>query len=50
MASAEPQAALDTSFVVRYLTNDPPHLAARAAAVIDSQQVLALSTIVVAEA
>jgi predicted nucleic acid-binding protein len=42
-------AFLDTSFVVRYLTDDPPELAARAAAVIDSDQPLILSEMVLLE-
>ncbi|HVT18347.1 MAG TPA: PIN domain-containing protein [Thermoanaerobaculia bacterium] len=42
-------AFLDTSYVVRYLTNDPPEMAARAAAVIDSEQPLVLSEMVLLE-
>jgi len=42
-------AFLDTSFVVRYLTDDPPELAARAAAVIDSDRPLVLSEMVLLE-
>jgi hypothetical protein len=33
-------AYLDSSFIVRYLTNDPAEMAERAAAVIDSDQIL----------
>jgi len=42
-------AFLDTSFVVRYLTDDPPDMAARAAAVIDSERQLVLSEMVLLE-
>ena len=42
-------AFLDTSFVVRYLTDDPPDMAARAAAIIDSQRQLVLSELVLLE-
>ncbi|MBI2887601.1 MAG: PIN domain-containing protein [Chloroflexi bacterium] len=34
---------LDTSMVVRYLTGDPPEMAARAAGVIDSEEDLAVT-------
>jgi predicted nucleic acid-binding protein len=40
---------LDTSVVVRYLTGDPPDLAERAAAVIDRDEPLHLTDVVVAE-
>jgi len=40
---------LDTSVVVRYLTDAPPDMAARAAAVIDSERHLLLSLLVLAE-
>ena len=40
---------LDTSFIVRYLTNDPPAMARRAAAVIESDTALAISAVIVAE-
>ena len=49
MATGDPEIMLDTSFVVRYLTNDPPDLAARAAAVVDSPRALAVSAVVLAE-
>jgi predicted nucleic acid-binding protein len=42
-------AFLDTSYVVRYLTNDPQHMAAQAATVIDSEEPLVLSEIVLLE-
>lgn len=42
-------AFLDTSFVVRYLTNDPPGMAELAAAVIDSEEPLVMSEIVILE-
>jgi predicted nucleic acid-binding protein len=42
-------ALLDTSVVVRYLTGDPPRLAARAARIVDSGESLAISAVVVAE-
>jgi len=40
---------LDTSVVVRYLTGDPPELADRAAAVIDGETELVLTSVVLAE-
>lgn len=40
---------LDTSVVVRYLTDDPPEMAARAAALIDGAADLALTTLVLVE-
>lgn len=40
---------MDTSFLVRYLTNDPPELAARAAKVLDSDEPLVLSEIALLE-
>ena len=43
-------ALLDTSYVVRYLTGDPPDMAERAAQVIDSDEVLILSELVLMEA
>jgi predicted nucleic acid-binding protein len=42
-------ALLDTSVVVRYLTGDPPRLAARAARIIDARETLAVSDVVIAE-
>ncbi len=49
MSEAKPPAFLDTSFVVRYLTNDPPAMAAMAAKIIDSDQPLILSEVILAE-
>jgi predicted nucleic acid-binding protein len=40
---------LDTNLVVRYLTGDPPHLAERAARIIDHTQDLLLTDGVIAE-
>ncbi len=40
---------LDTSMVVRYLTGDPPDLAERAAAVIDAEDDLTITDVVLAE-
>ena len=40
---------LDTSFVVRYLTGDPPELAERAAQIIDKEQGLLVTDVVLAE-
>jgi len=42
-------AFLDTSVVVRYLTNNPPEAGARAAAIIDSDHRLVLSELVLVE-
>ncbi|HEX6898485.1 MAG TPA: PIN domain-containing protein [Thermoanaerobaculia bacterium] len=42
-------AFLDTSYLVRYLTNDPPDMAERAASVIDSDEILMLSEMIVLE-
>ena len=49
MTRSRAPAFLDTSFVVRYLTDDPPEMAARAAAIIDSDRQLVLSEMVVLE-
>jgi predicted nucleic acid-binding protein len=43
-------ALLDTSVLVRYLTGDPPRLAARAARIIDGGRELAITDVVIAEA
>ena len=43
-------AFLDTSFVVRYLSGDPPDLAEQAAAVIDVEDGLQVTDVVLAEA
>lgn len=40
---------LDTSVVVRYLTNDPPHLSAASSGLIDSREPLAVTDAVIAE-
>lgn len=42
-------ALLDTSVIVRYLTGDPKHLAARAARIIDGETTLMITDVVVAE-
>ena len=42
-------AFLDTNFIVRYLTGDPRDMAERAAQVIDSEEILVLSEIVLLE-
>ncbi|HEY64411.1 MAG TPA: type II toxin-antitoxin system VapC family toxin [Caldilineae bacterium] len=49
MSETQPEALLDTSFVVRYLTEDPPEMAAIAAEIIDSDQPLILSEVILAE-
>jgi len=40
---------LDTSVVVRYLTDDPPEMAAKAAGVIDTSEQVVLSEVVLVE-
>lgn len=40
---------LDSSVIVRYLTNDPPHLAEAAARIIEGDQSLVLSEVILAE-
>lgn len=40
---------LDTSVIIRYLTGDPPRLAARAAQIIDGPETLAVPAVVLAE-
>lgn len=49
MTPARSPAFLDTSYVVRYLTNDPPDMAEQAARIIDSGEPLVLSVLVIAE-
>jgi len=49
MAASDAEGLLDTSFVVRYLTDDPPAMAVQAAAIVDSERILAVSTVVLAE-
>lgn len=48
MDAASP-AFLDTSYVVRYLVNDPPDMAERAAQVIDSDEILMFSEMALLE-
>ncbi|HEX3528468.1 MAG TPA: type II toxin-antitoxin system VapC family toxin [Thermoanaerobaculia bacterium] len=40
---------LDTSYLVRYLTNDPPEMAEQAARIIESEEPLVLSEVALAE-
>jgi predicted nucleic acid-binding protein len=49
MTFVEAPAYLDSSFIVRYLTNDPVEMAERAAAVIDSEQLLIISELILVE-
>lgn len=49
MADPAPDLHLDTSVIVRYLTNDPPHMAERAARVIDGTATVIVSEVVLAE-
>ena len=49
MSETKPTAFIDTSVVVRYLTNDPPSMAEIAAKGIDSDQPLILSEVILAE-
>ncbi|MCX6045879.1 MAG: PIN domain-containing protein [Chloroflexi bacterium] len=49
MSNQSMLAYLDSSFIVRYLTNDPPTMAEQAAVVIDSEQPLLVSTLILAE-
>lgn len=49
MSSLERPAFLDTSYVVRYLTDDPPDMAAQATRVIDGDETLILSEWVILE-
>ncbi len=42
-------AFLDTSYIVRYLTDDPPEMAAQAALLIDSEEPLILSELALVE-
>jgi predicted nucleic acid-binding protein len=48
--SHQDAAFLDTSYILRYLTNDPPEMAAQAARIIDSDEPLLLSEIALIEA
>ena len=47
MEADSPPVHLDTSVVVRYLTDDRPEMAARAALLIDSQTSLAITDLVI---
>jgi predicted nucleic acid-binding protein len=49
MRSGGSPAILDTSYIVRYLTDDPPDMAKRAAEIIESDEVLILSEMVLLE-
>ena len=49
MEIESPPIHLDTSVVVRYLTDDPPEMAARAALLIDSRTPLTVSNLVLVE-
>ena len=49
MSEPEPAAFVDTSVIVRYLTNDPPSMAEAAARLIDSERPLILSELILAE-
>ena len=49
MTTPYPPAHLDTSVIVRYLTNDPPSMAAAAARLINSDRPLIVSALTLAE-
>ena len=49
MKSTLRPAILDTSYVVRYLTDDPPDMAERATEVIEGEEILILSEMVLLE-
>ena len=49
MSELPPAAFLDTSVLVRYLTNDPPAMAEAAARIIDCDQPLILSEVILVE-
>jgi predicted nucleic acid-binding protein len=49
MRSDRRAAILDTSYIVRYLTDDPPDMAERATEVIESDEILVLSEMVLLE-
>ena len=49
MTTPYPPAHLDTSVIVRYLTNDPPSMAAAAARLINSDRPLIVSALILAE-
>jgi predicted nucleic-acid-binding protein len=48
--ASAPQRFLDTNVVVRYLTNDPPDMASRAALTIEREAPLYLTDVVIVEA
>jgi predicted nucleic acid-binding protein len=50
LSGADAPAFLDTSYIIRYLTEDPPEMAAQAIRVIDSDEPLILSEWVILEA
>lgn len=43
------KALVDTSLLVRYLTRDPPHLAERAAQVLDGEETLGITEVALVE-
>jgi len=49
MSTEQAAAYLDSSFIVRYLTNDPPAMAEKAASIIDSEQRLIVSELILVE-
>ncbi len=49
MTESPPAAFLDTSVIVRYLTNDPPEMGEIAAQIIDSERPLVVSEVVLVE-
>jgi predicted nucleic-acid-binding protein len=49
VSESRPPAFLDTSYIVRYLTDDPPEMALQASQVIDSEEPLVLSEMVLLE-
>lgn len=49
MSGVDAAAFLDTSYIVRYLTDDPPEMAAQAALLIDSEEPLILSEFAIVE-
>lgn len=49
MSTTQSPAYLDSSFIVCYLINDPPEMAEKAASIIDSEQLLFVSALILAE-
>lgn len=49
MTGDRPPAVLDTSYVVRYLVKEPPDMSQKAADVIDGEEILTLSELVILE-